>query len=135
MISSFEKVSQLIVKECVLNYAPQSFDLDPIPSKLLKECLNSILPSLTNLFNSSLTSGIFQQFLKSAIVSPILKKRCLDYNNLTNYRPVSNLCFIAKILEKTCLIPSFFLPQLSQSSQFTVDCNFFDSFFYLYLFY
>ena len=54
-----------------------SCDLDRIPSKHLLECLNSILPFLTNLFNSSLTSGIFQQFLKSALVTPILKKRCL----------------------------------------------------------
>ena len=33
--SSFEKVSQLTVKECILNSAPKSCDLDPIPSKLL----------------------------------------------------------------------------------------------------
>ena len=33
--SSFEKVSQLTVKECILNSAPKSFELDPIPSKLL----------------------------------------------------------------------------------------------------
>ena len=41
--------------------------------------------------------------VKSALVSPILKKRCLDHNDLNNYRPVSNLCFIAKILEKLVL--------------------------------
>ena len=57
--SSFEKVSQLTVKECILNSAPKSCELDPIPSKLLIECLDSILPSLTDLFNSSLASGIF----------------------------------------------------------------------------
>ena len=28
---------------------------------------------------------------------------CLDHNDLNNYRPVSNLCFIAKILEKLVL--------------------------------
>ena len=116
--SSFEKVSQLTVKECILNSAPKSCQLDPIPSKLLIECLDSILPSLTDLFNSSLASGIFPQCFKSALVTPILKKRCLDHNYLNNYRPVSNLCFIAKILEKTCFIPSFFLPQLSQSLQY-----------------
>ena len=33
--SSFVKVSQLTVKECILNYAPKSCELDPIPSKLL----------------------------------------------------------------------------------------------------
>ena len=91
--SSFEKVSQLTVKECILNSAPKSCELDPIPSKLLIECLDSILPSLTDLFNSSLASGIFPQCFKSALVTPILKKRFLDHNDLNNYRPVYNLCF------------------------------------------
>ena len=101
--SSFEKVSQLTVIECILNSAPKSCELDPIPSKLLIECLDYILPSLTDIFNSSLASGIFPQCFKSALVTPILKKRCLDHNDLNNYRPVSNLCFIAKILEKLVL--------------------------------
>ena len=92
--SSFGKVSQLTEKECILISAPKSCKLDPIPSKLLIECLDSILPSLT------LT---FPQCFKSALVTPILKKRCLDHNDLNNYRPVSNLCFIAKILEKLVL--------------------------------
>ena len=91
------------MKECILSSAPKSCELDPIPSKLSIECLYSILPSLTDLFNSSLASGICQQCFKSALVTPILKKRCLDHNDLNNYRPVSNLCFNAKILEKLVL--------------------------------
>ena len=67
------------------------------------ECLDSILPSLTDLFNSSLASIILPQCFKSALVTPILKKKCLDHNDLNNYRPVSSLCFIAKILEKLVL--------------------------------
>ena len=101
--SSFEKVSQLKVKECILISAPKSCELDPIHSKLLIEILDCILPSLTDLFNSSLASGIFQQCFKSALVTPFLKKRCLDHNDLMNYRPVSNLYFIAKMLEKLVL--------------------------------
>ena len=87
---SFEKVSQLTVKECILISAPKSCELDPIPSKLLIECLDSILPSLTDLFNSSLASGIFPQCFKSALVTPILKKRCLDHYDLNNHRPLIN---------------------------------------------
>ena len=55
--SSFEKVSQITVKECILNSAPKSSDLDPIPSKHLIECLDYILPYLTDQFNSSLASS------------------------------------------------------------------------------
>ena len=101
--SSFEKVSQLTVKECILISAHKSCELDPIPSKLLIEYLDSILPSLTDLSNPSLDSAIFPQCFKSALVTPILKKKCLDHNDLNNYQPVSNLCFIAKILEKLVL--------------------------------
>ena len=98
--SSFEKVSQLTVMECILISAPMSCELDPIPFKLLIECLDSILHSLTDLFNTSLASGIFPQCFKSTLVTPILKKKCLDHNDLNNYRPVPILCFIAKILKK-----------------------------------
>ena len=111
---SFEKVSQLKVKECILNSAHKSRELDPIPSKLLIECLDSILLPLTDLFRSSLATGIFPQCIKSALVTPILKKRCLDHNHLNNYRPVSNICFIAKIQEK---------PVLSQVSSYLNSHN------------
>ena len=70
-------MSQLTVKECILNSAPKSCELDPIPSKLLIECLDSILPSLTDLFNTSLASGIFPHCFKSAFVTPILKRSVL----------------------------------------------------------
>ena len=93
-------MSQLTVKECIVISAPKSCELDPIPSKFQIECLDSIIPSLTDLFNSSLASGIFLQCFKSALVTPILKKGCLDHNDMNNHRPISNLCFIAKILEK-----------------------------------
>ena len=99
--SSFEKVSQLTVKECILISAPKSCELDPFPSKLIIECLDSILPSLTDLFYSSLASGIFPQCFKSAFVTPILMR--LDTNDFSNYRQDSNLCFIAKVLEKLVL--------------------------------
>ena len=88
------------MKVCILNSAPKSCELDSIPSKLLLECQKSILHSRTDLFISSIVSGIFPQCFKSALVKPILKKMSLDHNDLNNYRPVSNLCSIAKILEK-----------------------------------
>ena len=82
--SSFEKVSQLAVKECNIISAPKSCDLNSILSKLLIECLDSIIPSLTDLFNYSLISGILPQCFMSDLVSPIHKKRCLDHNDLNS---------------------------------------------------
>ena len=98
-------MSQSTVKECILNSAPKSCDLDPTPSKLLIECLDSIRHSLNSihLISIQLFSCIFPQCFKSALVTPILKKRCLDHNDLINYWLVFNLCLIAKILEKLVL--------------------------------
>ena len=101
--SSSKNVSQFILKGCFLNSASKSCNLDPYPSKLIIECLDSILPSLTDPFTSSLASGIFPQCIKSALVTPILKKRRHDHNDLNNYLTVSYLCFIAKMLEKLVL--------------------------------
>ena len=93
-------MSQSTVKECILNSAPKSCDLDPSPSKLLIEYPDFILPFLTDQFNSSLSASIFPQYFKSSLVTPIVEKRCFDHSDLNSYRPDSNLCFIAKILEK-----------------------------------
>ena len=55
---------------------------------------------LLNLINASLTSGYVPQSFKIAVIKPILKKPNLDPNDLSNYRPISNLPFPSKILEK-----------------------------------
>jgi hypothetical protein len=48
----------------------------------------------------SLRSGVVPSVFKTALVTPLLKKPSLDHEVLKNYRPVSNLPFISKILEK-----------------------------------
>ena len=90
-----DEISKLI-KAC----PPKSCDLDPLPSWLLKECLHELLPLLTRIFNESLSSGIFPQHFKCAIIKPIFKHGKRDIDDLANYRPVSNLHFASKILEK-----------------------------------
>ena len=45
-------------------------------------------------------SGIVPDDFKEALVDPLLKKLNLDINVLKNYRPVSNLLFISKVLER-----------------------------------
>ena len=62
--------------------------------------LNSLLPKITNLVNISLETGTFPKALKTAVIKPLLKKSSLDATVLNNYRPISNLPFLGKVLEK-----------------------------------
>ncbi|KAK7916342.1 hypothetical protein WMY93_012103 [Mugilogobius chulae] len=69
--------------------------------KTLNKSLPSLAPLITNIIHASLTSGTVPSSLKTAAVTPILKKPGSDPTNLNNFRPISNLPFISKILEKT----------------------------------
>uniref|UniRef100_A0A669CNN6 Reverse transcriptase domain-containing protein n=1 Tax=Oreochromis niloticus TaxID=8128 RepID=A0A669CNN6_ORENI len=79
---------------------PSKCLLDPIPTKLLKEVLPLINASILNMINLSLIIGYVPQAFKLAVVKPLLKKPSLDPAVLANYRPISNLPFISKILER-----------------------------------
>ena len=100
---TFQPVSEDEVRSIVLKSNPTTCALDPLPTSLLLECIDTVLPSLTQIINDSLTSGIFPASFKQALVKPLLKKPSLDVNNLSNYRPVSNLSFFSKVLEKVIL--------------------------------
>ena len=83
-----------------MKFASTSCDLDPIPTNILKALLDILLKPITTIINLSLESGTFPLSFKEAHVTPLLKKSNLPVNNLKNYRPVSNLSFISKIIEK-----------------------------------
>ena len=100
---TFELVIDEFVFKIINNAPAKTCELDPIPTTLLYENLDVHLPTITNIINTSLTTGIVPPDLKTAIVKPLLKKPSLEKNLLKNYRPVSNLPFLSKILEKVVL--------------------------------
>ena len=77
----------------------KSCDLGPIPTTLVRDCTDALVRPITSIVNLSLAEGIFPSSFKPAYVSPLLKKSNLDKENMKNYRPVSNLSFLSKILE------------------------------------
>ena len=91
------------VRETILKCPPKSSEADPIPTSLLREMISEIVPLLAKLFHASLSSGVVPSAFKGAKVGPLLKKAGLDSNVFKNYRPVSNLPFLSKILEKIVL--------------------------------
>lgn len=75
---------------------------DLLPSKLLKSVLDSLLPHICNLVNLSLSTGSMEGVKESTIL-PLLKKVGLDPEILKNYRPISDLVFISRLIERTVL--------------------------------
>ena len=75
-----------------------SAGFDEIPSKLLKSSPNNVLVALSHIFNLSLNTGRFIDEFKMAKVFPVFKKG--DPHVLNNYRPISLLSSMSKILEK-----------------------------------
>lgn len=89
---------QLIIRRC----PPKSCALDALPTSVLKESmvLDAALPAITSTINQSLSSGVVPTIFKTAQVTPLLKKTGLDSSDFKNFRPVSNLAFLGKLLEK-----------------------------------
>ena len=83
-----------------------------IPTRLIHTASLILVPVLTKLINKSLTKGIFPSILKLAEICPIFKKGDLD--DCGNYRPISLLSNIGKILEKV---------MYSRISTFLEECN------------
>lgn len=71
---------------------------DGISSKILKLNANALVPTITHICNLSVSSGVFPAVFKKAIVHPIYKSG--DRNSVSNYRPISVLSSLSKILEK-----------------------------------
>lgn len=71
---------------------------DGINAKIFKSTYHSILPHLVHFMNICLEKGVFPEKLKIAVIKPAFKagKR----NTFGNYRPISMLPYISKVLEK-----------------------------------
>ena len=102
--AEFRSVSVDEVRNILKRTTVKTCELDPLPLPLLTSCLDDLLPYFTTIINDSLQSGCFPSQFKSAIVKPLLKKQNLDPDNLKNYRPVSNLSFLSKLIEKVVLV-------------------------------
>ena len=89
------------IKSIVSKHGLKCSPDDPLPSKLLSSLTDILLPVWLELVNLSLEQGSME-CLKSAVVLPLLKglDSILDSEIFKNYRPVSNLQFLGKLIER-----------------------------------
>lgn len=71
---------------------------DGISAVLIRAARHTLIPIISHIFNLALTSGVFPAVFKRALVHPIYKSG--DRGSVNNYRPISVLTILSKILEK-----------------------------------
>ena len=66
----------------------------------MKQSIGALAPVITSIVNTSLVSGVVPSTFKMGIVRSTIKKRSLDTDILANYRPITNIGFLSKVLER-----------------------------------
>ena len=98
-LAQFEEMSESSAAKILSGMKLKCCENDPIPANFIKKAVSHIMPTLIKLVNISLQFGVFRDKWKMAIIRPLLKKAGLD-QFYSNCRPVSNLPFLSKLLEK-----------------------------------
>ena len=101
LFCTFEAATEEEIREIVKTYGVSCSPEDPIPIEILREHIDTLIPFWLELVNLSLRTGSMD-CLKSAVIGPLLKEAddVVDVEVHKNYRPVSNLVFLSKLIER-----------------------------------
>ena len=101
-LSTFAPASIDEIQDILKESGFKTSSIDPLPDTLLRENQEIILPLLCDIVNTSLSTGNIDG-AKLAHITPLIKGHNLDNSILKNYRPISNLTFIGKLIERIVL--------------------------------
>jgi len=99
-MSAFDVVTPDEITRIVSKAPAKHCSLDPVPTWLLKRLLPLLAPTLAKICNASFSEAVFPATLKQAIVRPRLKKATLNAEDINSFRPISNLSFLSKVVER-----------------------------------
>jgi len=102
-LSIIKPVTVHDVAKIIRSMPAKSSPLDFVPTSLLKSCSDVFAKLIAHLANLSFTEGRFPTRFKKAQITPLLKRPGLDKDLPENYRPISNLNTISKVLERLFL--------------------------------
>ena len=103
----------------VLSSSPDnSSTMDIIPTSFLLRCKGVFYEIIANLANLSFVEGKFPTLFKRASVTPLIKDQSVDKSVPSNYRPISNLNFVSKILQRLLAVSILLQPHILTSSNF-----------------
>ena len=94
----------------------KSSPLDFVPTSLLKSCSEAFSQINAHLANLSFHEDVFPRKFKTAQITTLLNKPSLDEAEAANYRPISNLITISKVIERLYL--THLLPHVAKSPNY-----------------
>ena len=100
IISDFIPVTEEEVGKIIKGTAPKSCCVEPVPTEIVKECLDILPLIITRIINQSLWSAHVPKAFKLVAVTPIIKKIDLIAEPFKNFRPISNIPLPSKVMEK-----------------------------------
>ena len=98
VFDQFKPISLSKLLDVVQKPRPTISPSDSIPPRIFN--FNSVGSLILLLFHACFSSACFPSSFKHAIVQPLIKKPSLDPSILANFRPISKLPFLSKVLEK-----------------------------------
>ena len=105
--SSMDILAPVTVDEVIKLTASMSLTSSPrdiLPTSLLKTCISALAPAIAHMANLSFKLGCFPSGFKTGQILPLLKKPSLDSEVFANYRPISNMSTISKMIERLALV-------------------------------
>ena len=102
-LSSFTSLTEEDIKRLIGKSSKKSCSLDPMPTPLVVECLDVLLPVVSRMINPSLQTGSFPDTWKHADIRPRLKKPYSEAT-FTNLCPISNLQSASKLTERAVFL-------------------------------
>ena len=101
LLDVFEPATEDEIRAIIISYGVSCSPEDPVHAKLLSANTDILIPYWLEIVNLSLATGSMD-CLKSAVISPLLKELddFIDSEIFKNYRPVSNLTFLSKLIER-----------------------------------
>ena len=101
---NFDRITDPEILKKISGINKTTCSSDPFPNRLLMSHLHAIIPIIQHIVNLCLTTGNYHISCKSSIVIPLIKKPSLDREMLKNFRPVSNLSSLSKVIEEVISI-------------------------------
>jgi len=116
MLSQLSPTTADEVRKVLTTTCLKSSPTDVLPSTLLRSSVDVFAPVIAHMTNLSFRECQFPAAFKTAQVLPLLKKPSLDKEQMSSYRPISNLTTVSKVIER--LVLARLRPHLLASTSF-----------------